>query len=64
MQAKSKQLPRLSEIVWTMAKTQKKQKVESISPDKCNPTTMADKFLLGECSYAAITGREQKKSKC
>ena len=32
MQAKAKRLPRLSGIVWTMAKTRRKQKAESISP--------------------------------
>ena len=32
MRAKAKRLPRPSGIVWTMAKTRKKQKAESISP--------------------------------
>lgn len=32
MRAKAKRLPRPSGIVWTMVKTQKKQKAESISP--------------------------------
>ena len=29
--------------------------------DRCDPATVADEFLLVKASYAAMTGREQKK---
>ena len=41
------------------------EKTESgkyISAYECDPTTVADEFLLAKASYAAMTGREQKKA--
>ena len=32
-----------------------------ISAYECDPATVADEFLLAKASYAAMTGREQKK---
>ena len=32
-----------------------------ISAYECDPATVADEFLLAKSSYAAMTGREQKK---
>ena len=32
-----------------------------ISAYECDPTPVADEFLLAKASYAAMTGREQKK---
>lgn len=44
------------------------EKTESgkyISAYECDPATVADEFLLAKASYAAMTGREQKKeNKC
>ena len=40
------------------------EKTESgkyISAYECDPATVADEFLLAKASYAAMTGREQKK---
>ena len=40
------------------------EKTESgkyISAYECDPVTVADEFLLAKASYAAMTGREQKK---
>ena len=40
------------------------EKTESgkyISAYECEPATVADEFLLAKASYAAMTGREQKK---
>ncbi len=42
------------------------EKTESgkyISAYECDPATVADEFLLAKASYAAMTGREQKKKK-
>ena len=42
------------------------EKTESgkyISAYECDPATVADEFLLAKASYAAMTGREQKKAK-
>lgn len=33
-----------------------------ISAYECDPATVADEFLLAKASYAAMTGREQKKA--
>ena len=33
-----------------------------ISAYECDPVTVADEFLLAKTSYAAMTGREQKKA--
>ena len=41
------------------------EKTESgkyISAYECDPVTVADEFLLAKASYAAMTGREQKKA--
>lgn len=41
------------------------EKTESgkyISAYECDPATVADEFLLAKASYAAMTGREQKKA--
>ena len=41
------------------------EKTESgkyISAYECDPVTVADEFLLTKASYAAMTGREQKKA--
>ena len=63
MRAKAKRLPRPSGIVWTMVKTRKKQESgKYISAYECDPATVADEFLLAKASYAAMTGREQKKA--
>ena len=40
------------------------EKTESgkyISAYECDPATVADEFLLAKASYAAMTGREQKR---
>lgn len=40
------------------------EKTESgkyISAYECDPATVADEFLLAKASYAAMTGRQQKK---
>lgn len=61
MRAKAKRLPRQSGIVWTMARTRRKQKEESISPlMNVIRLTVADSSFW-QASYAAMTGREQKK---
>ena len=40
---------------------EKTERGKYISAYECDPATVADEFLLAKASYAAMTGREQKK---
>lgn len=63
MRAKAKRLPRLSGIVWTMARIyRRKQKAESISPLWMESATVADEFLLAKASYAAMTSQTKENN--
>ncbi|WP_430661843.1 relaxase/mobilization nuclease domain-containing protein [Gemmiger formicilis] len=56
----------IAEAIWDCLDYGKNpEKTESgkyISAYECDPATAADEFLLAKASYAAMTGREQKKA--
>ena len=66
MRAKAKRLLRLSGIVWTMARTRRKQKAESISPlmNVIRPPWRTSSFGKGQlCRYDG-PGTEERKIMC